>query len=29
MQDQDAPPSPLMRRGALRGLGVAGLSLMS
>src|ERR1700745_3405507 len=29
MQDQDAPPSRLTRRGALRGLGVAGLSLMS
>ena len=29
MQDQDAPQSRMSRRGALRGLGVAGLSLMS
>jgi hypothetical protein len=29
MQDQDAPPLRLTRRGALRGLGVAGLSLLS
>jgi DMSO/TMAO reductase YedYZ molybdopterin-dependent catalytic subunit len=29
MQDQDAPPSRLTRRGALQGLGVAGLSLMA
>ena len=29
MRDQNAPPSRLTRRGALRGLGVAGLSLMS
>jgi hypothetical protein len=29
MQDQDAPPLRLTRRRALRGLGVAGLSLLS